>query len=279
MIYIYITYIFMNIYYLKYLKYKKKYIKLKNQRGGVSIDPREVMTKNSELVRTINYSISDNGEIITLDTEIILNNGKIIKGLCNITIFPAGDLYMTDLYVNNVKHSDKTLTNCGIGTWMLNIIIKYYISKFRKYPILSLISSPEAITYYKNLGFTENTRPPKVEFYIDVGSLDMRLNQIMLKRKQAQAAAAAAAAAAQAAQAAAAAAAAAAAQAAAAQVAAQVAAVQAEEIIIEPQTFTLDQEKEKCRQYTTGEECVSNGCWYDKGNCKPTYSSVVKLGK
>ena len=228
------------------------------------------MTKNSELVRTINYSVSDNGEIITLDTEIILNNGKIIKGLCKITIFPDGDLYMNDLFVNNVEHSDKTLTNCGIGTWMLNIIIKYYISKFKfmieyyisefgKYPELSLISSPEAITYYKILGFEEKRGALYVEFYIDVPDLDTKLNQIMLKRKQAQAVARA--------------------RAVAAQVATQVATVQAEEIIIEPQTFTLDQEKEKCRQYTLDEDCVSNGCWYDKGICKPTYSSVVKLGK
>jgi hypothetical protein len=211
------------------------------------------MTKNSELVRTINYSVSDNGEIITLDTEIILNNGKIIKGLCKITIFPSGDLYMTDLYVNNVDNSDKTLTNCGIGTWMLNIIIKYYISKFNKDPVLSLISSPDAVSYYKILGFGEKKGPRNVEFYIYVSSLDTKLNQIMLKRKQAQVAAQA-------------------------QAQAQTRA-QAEEIIIEPQTFTLDQEKEKCQQYTIDKDCVSNGCWYDKGICKPTYLSVVKLGK
>jgi hypothetical protein len=229
----------------KYLLYKKKYLLLKNQGGGVSIDPREVMTKNSELVRTINYSVSDNGETITLDTEIILNNGKIIKGLCKIIIFENGDLYMTDLYVNNIIHSDKTLTNCGIGTWMLNIIIKYYISKFEPEGqlLLRLISSPEAITYYKKLGFEEDDGPRQMELCIDVISLGAKLDQIMLKRKQAQER------------------------------------QREQEIIIEPQTFTLDQEKEKCQQYTIDKDCVSNGCWYDKGICKPTYLSVVKLGK
>ena len=74
--------------------------------------------------------INDKGTAIKqLDIDVFLgfehNNGKIIKGLCKITIFPDGDLYMNDLFVNNVEHSDKTLTNCGIGTWMLNIIIKY----------------------------------------------------------------------------------------------------------------------------------------------------------
>ena len=46
----------------------------------------------------------------------------------------------------------------------------------------------------------------------------------------------------------------------------------------EPVLFTLDEEINRCRSFTTKKECELNNCNFNSA-CVPSYSSVVKFGK
>ncbi len=242
-------------YYKKYLIYKTKYLKLKNQLGGGSVNPTDIMTQKAELVKSINYTITNDDGNICLDTVITLTDDSVIYGKCEITIYESEDMFISDLYVNKNDPTDTRLTNCGIGTWMLYTIITFIkvnipckedYSDNRK---VSLISTPDAIRYYEKLTFTPYEKTRQTEHRGLFTTLYNKLRTIVMSRRE------------------------------------QPFGTQPYETppletkIDEPQIFTLDNEKLRCIRHQTQEPCEENDCWWNENMCKPSYLNVVKLGK
>ena len=178
------------------------------------------MTKQINLVKSINYFITDNSDHIILNTKIILTDDTIIYGICRININLLGNMYMRSLYINYPNEDDLKLANSGIGTWMLYTLINYiFENKLNNNidnPEFKLDSSEYAIEYYKNIGFIDDNSSIYEGMKIDFNTLYFNLNQIMINRKIKK--------------------------------------------ITEPQKFLLEQEIEKCDKHKSKDECIINKC-------------------
>jgi len=105
-------------YYNKYKKYKIKYLNLLMIGGEYEFvaDLNIAMTKKRELVRSINYHFDKTDDKIILHTQIILNDGRKIKGICELR--ESTYINLDRLYVD--LSDSKILEKCGIGSFVKN---------------------------------------------------------------------------------------------------------------------------------------------------------------
>ena len=200
------------------------------------------MSKNRELVKSINYHFEQKNDEIILHTKIKLYDGKVINGICKLST--GAYINLDRLYVD--LSDSKILYNCGIGSWMMYIALNYYIENFKKNKSEVLVKSVlESNGYYEKIGFQLIRDASKSSFYnemtVRTDDLMSNLDKIIESRRP------------------------------------QMHITQQVEPE-EPVLFTLDDEINRCRSFTTKKECELNNCNFNSA-CVPSYSSVVKFGK
>ena len=199
------------------------------------------MSKNRELVKSINYHFEQKNDEIILHTKIKLYDGKVINGICELRT--GAYINLDRLYVD--LSDSKILYNCGIGSWMMYIALNYYIENFNYKGMVLVNSVLKSIRYYEKLGFQLNGDADEHSFNnvmtVRTDDLMSNLDKIIESRRP------------------------------------QMHITQQVEPE-EPVLFTLDEEINRCRSFTTKKECELNNCNFNSA-CVPSYSSVVKFGK